>query len=135
MHHHKQEEVSSYPAKPDLTLEVFRDAAAGWNIHLVPKNFRFAPEHVNLKPSSAKVTPISMWTEKKISRVYGAWFHIGNLSKGSHTIRATLNANNHADLVLHGKSVDATKTSLSIAMDYKDIEQNRTGNQEPLTNG
>jgi hypothetical protein len=38
--------------------------------------------------------------DKKVARVYGPWFHIPNIPVGSHTITATLNANNHSQLAV-----------------------------------
>lgn len=106
---HGQVEVSSFTAIPSLSLEVSRDAFAGWNIHLVIKNFRFTPEHVNENPIAGEGHAHLHVDGKKIARMYGAWFHLGNLSPGPHSIRVTLNANNHAELVLHGKPIAVSK--------------------------
>lgn len=47
---------------------------------------------------------------KKIGRVYSNWYHINPLRQGSHTIRVTLNANDHSELALIDKPLDATLT-------------------------
>ena len=104
-HAHKQIEVSSFQNIPKLSLEVSRDAVGGWNIHIIPEHFRFTPENVNKAPTPGEGHAHLYVDGKKIARLYSAWFHLGSLAPGPHTIRVTLNANNHADLVLNGKPV------------------------------
>ena len=108
-HKHGQVEVSSLPEKPDVLLDVTRDSVGGWNIYLKTKNFRFAPEDVNGEPVDGEGHAHLYVDGKKIARLYGPWFHLGNLSSGRHTIHVTLNANNHASFVLHGTPVAASK--------------------------
>jgi len=42
---------------------------------------------------------------KKVTRLYGEWYHIPSLSPGTHKITVTLNANSHEDLMVKGKVV------------------------------
>ena len=81
----------------------------GWNIHVTTKNFRFSPENINKEPIEGEGHAHLYVDGKKISRLYNAWFHLSNLSPGSHTLRVTLNANNHAELVLNGKNIEYSK--------------------------
>jgi len=108
-HKHDQVELSSLPEKPGVSLNVTRDAVGGWNIFLETKNFRFAPENVNGQPVPGEGHAHLYVDGKKVARLYGSWFHLGNLSSGRHTIQVTLNANNHASFVLHGEPITATK--------------------------
>ena len=107
-HGHNPVEVSSLPEIPGVSLDVMRDAVVGWNIHLKTENFRFTPESVNGQLIPGEGHAHLYVDGKKLSRLYGAWHHLGKLSPGRHTIRVTLNANNHSDLVLHGEPVAAS---------------------------
>jgi hypothetical protein len=86
-----------------------RDSVGGWNIHLRTKNFRFAPENVNGHPVPGEGHAHLYVDGEKVARLNGPWFHLGSLSPGRHTIQVTLNANNHASLVLHGEPVAVTE--------------------------
>ena len=108
-HHHGQFEISSSLEKPELTLEVSKDSAAGWNVHINVKNFRFAPENINKVPLSGEGHAHIYVDDKKIARLYGPWYHLGNLTAGEHTIRVSLNANNHDAMTLNGKLIEAKK--------------------------
>ena len=107
-HKHDQIEISSHSEKPAVSLEVARDAVGGWNIYLKVKNFRFAPENVNGSPVPGEGHAHLYVDGEKVARLYGPWFHLGSLSSGRHTISVTLNANNHASLVLNGTPVEAS---------------------------
>ena len=108
-HGHDRIEASSFESIPKVSFEVLKDAVVGWNIHVTTKNFRFSPENINKEPIEGEGHAHLYVDGKKISRLYGAWFHLSNLSSGSHTIRVTLNGNNHAELVLNGKNIEDSK--------------------------
>ncbi|MGI9301550.1 MAG: hypothetical protein ACR2RB_02430 [Gammaproteobacteria bacterium] len=107
-HEHSQIDVSALTEKPSVSLNVARDTVGGWNIHVKTRNFRFAPENASREPVSGEGHAHLYVDGKKVSRLYGAWFHLGELSPGRHEIRVTLNANDHASLVLHGEPVAAS---------------------------
>lgn len=115
-HHHKHGkiEASAFKAIPELSLEVYPDAVKGWNIRLVTKNFRFAPENVNKKPVPGEGHAHLYVDGKKVARLYSPWFHLKPQSPGPHTIRVTLNANNHSDLAIHGKPIEAVKKIVQV---------------------
>ncbi len=106
-HHHSQLDVSNLSEKPKVELTVTKDAASGWNIHAKTTNFRFAPEHVNNQHITGEGHAHLYVDGKKITRLYSEWFHLGNLSQGSHLIKVSLNANDHSALVLNGKTVSS----------------------------
>ena len=97
-------DVSNFEKTPSLELMVTKDAAKGWNVHLKTENLRFAPEHVNQDHIEGEGHAHLFINDQKI-RLYSNWFHISNMPEGTNTIRATLNANNHADLALAGAQI------------------------------
>lgn len=105
-HAHKALDVSNYASRPSLSLEVLKDKMKGWNIHLITENFRFAPEHVNEEVVEGEGHAHVYINDKK-TRLYGNWIHVGSLPKGENIIRATLNANNHAELAIGDKPITA----------------------------
>lgn len=107
-HKHSQLDVSSLTEKPMVSLDVTRDALGGWNIHVKTTHFRFAPENVNGQAVQGEGHAHLYVDGKKVVRLYGPWFHLGDLSPGRHTLEVTLNANNHANLVLHRTPVSAS---------------------------
>jgi hypothetical protein len=108
-HHHGKFEVSSSLEKPALTLEVIRDEASGWNVHIKVKNFRFAPENINKTPLSTEGHAHIYVDDQKIARLYGPWFHLADLPAGQHTVRVSLNANNHDAMTFNGELIEAKK--------------------------
>ena len=87
---------------PEVRLQVFEDAAKGWNLNLMTSNFNFAPERVStfhvFNEGHAHVYVDGV----KIGRIYGNWFHIGNLAPGAHIIEVRLATNNHLDYTRNG---------------------------------
>ena len=111
-HHHHGEriEVSDFSAAiPYLSLHVTKDVMEGWNIQLITKNFRFAPENANKRSISGEGHAHLFVDGKKVARLYSEWYHLDDLAPGPHVIRVTLNANNHADLVLQGQVIEASQ--------------------------
>ncbi|WP_057830741.1 hypothetical protein [Colwellia sp. TT2012] len=110
-HHmkHGQIDVSSYAKIPGLSIQVLPDAMSGWNLHVATENFRFTPENINKEPVEGEGHAHLYIDGQKISRLYGAWFHVAYLSPGSHTFRVTLNANNHSELALNGTTIAGSK--------------------------
>lgn len=109
MHAHGQIEVADFEKIPGVALEVTKDAVGGWNIHLLTRNFTFAPERVNSEPAVGEGHAHLYVDGEKVARLYGEWFHLGRLTSGRHIIKVTLNANDHAELVLHGEQIVASQ--------------------------
>lgn len=98
------------PSAPTLDLRVVRDAATGWNLHIVATNFRFAPERVNAPHRAGEGHGHVYVNGKKAARVYGPWFHLDALPPGKVTLGVTLNANDHGVLAVSGSPLKAEKT-------------------------
>jgi hypothetical protein len=106
---HGKMEVGDVSAPRSLTLTVHKDPKAGWNLQVQVENFRFAPEHASTPHVPGEGHAHLFIDGKKITRLYGEWYHIPNLTPGTHKITVTLNANSHEDLMVKGKVVSDTQ--------------------------
>lgn len=97
-------------AAPALDLAVTRDPATGWNLHLLTRNFAFAPEQASLAHVAGEGHAHVYVNGAKLGRFYGPWVHLDNLPPGSVAIRVTLNANDHRPLAVGGRPVSAMIT-------------------------
>jgi hypothetical protein len=106
---HGRIEVGDAPALPAVTLVVHKDPKAGWNLRVRTENFRFAPEHASTAHVPGEGHAHLFIDGKKVTRLYGEWYHIPMLAPGAHKITVTLNANSHEDLTVKGAVVSATQ--------------------------
>ncbi len=108
--HGEPVEVPEEVPDPSVDIQVVEDPKSGWNLRVLTTNFRFAPEHA----STANV-----WGEghshlyidgNKVGRLYTEWYHMDGLEKGEHTVRVTLNTNDHMDMTVDGEMVEDAAT-------------------------
>ena len=106
---------NSHPASMKMTvkLAVAKDAKMGYNLHITSTRFRWAPFNAS-KAHVAGQGHAHLYVDgKKITRLYGPWFYLGDLAKGRHTIKVTLNGNDHGDYV-HGDVVVAASRTVVV---------------------
>jgi hypothetical protein len=97
---------------PTVKITVIKDPMSGWNLNVLTTHFRFVPEHVSGPNHPDHITEghAHLFIDgKKVTRLYGPWYYIGELSPGTHEIKVSLNANNHAPFVKNGQGI-ATHT-------------------------
>jgi hypothetical protein len=95
--------------KPLITLSAEADSMSGWNIHIGVNNFTFAPEKVNKPVTAATEGHAHIYVDGyKMARIYSHWYHLKELTAGEHTIRVSLNANDHSSLSYNSIPLDAT---------------------------
>jgi len=104
--HDKALMLPAGPTAPSVSAEIAKDPVGGWNLHVTATNFRFAPERASGDHVAGEGHGHIYVNGKKIARLYGAWFHIGALPKGGAQIRVTLNANDHREIMVGGKTVE-----------------------------
>lgn len=93
---------------PDIIrLEVLRDHRAGWNIHIITRDFLFTPEHINKHHVPGQGHAHLFVNGRKTARIYSNWFHLPDVDPTNTTIEVTLNSNTHETLVLNGKPIAA----------------------------
>lgn len=108
-HSHKTMVIPPGQPVPTVSLDVKPDVMSGWNLQVKVANFAFAPERVNTKGVTTEGHAHLYIDGKKVTRLYGPWYYLGNLSPGQHTITVTLNGNGHEDLIYNGKPIQATQ--------------------------
>jgi hypothetical protein len=108
-HSHETLEIPAGTPIPSVGVEIAPDAVSGWNIQVAVKNFKFAPEQLN-QTNVANEGHAHLYVDgKKVTRLYGTWYYLGELPPGPHSVTVRLNTNRHADLVHHGQRIEATK--------------------------
>ena len=104
--HHSTLEV--LPEKvPSAELEIRKDKVSGWNIKLLVENFSFTPDSVNGPAIQNQGHAHIYLNDKKIARLYSPFFHLDSLPAGEHTIKITLNADDHSIFVFNTKPIEA----------------------------
>jgi len=106
---HEVIEVEGDSTPSSVKLTVHKDPKAGWNLQMQVENFRLAPEHASTTYVPREGHAHLYIDSKKVTRLYGEWYHIPVLPPGVHKITVTLNANSHEDLAVKGKVVSATQ--------------------------
>ena len=110
MHMHKPTIVTS-EQPPTISVSADDQGANNWVVKLDTTNFEFMPEKVNSHIVSQNEGHAHIYVDGvKINRVYGTYYYLGHLEKGSHEIKVTLNANDHGELMLDGKPIQGTTT-------------------------
>lgn len=95
---------------PGLTIKLTKDPMAGWNLHVMPQNFRFSPENASLADADGEGHAHVYINGVKLGRLYGNWLHIADLPKGPVDVKVSLNANSHSPLTVDGVPVEATES-------------------------
>lgn len=95
---------------PGLEIAVTQDPMAGWNLHVMPQNFRFAPENASAADNPGEGHAHVYVNGTKLARLYGNWMHISDLPKGEVEIKVSLNANSHSPLMVEDIPVSASLT-------------------------
>ncbi len=95
---------------PGLDIKLTKDPKAGWNLQVIPQNFRFAPEHASTADVDGEGHAHVYINGIKLGRLYGNWLHIGELPKGAVEVKVSLNANSHSALTVDNAPVEASVT-------------------------
>lgn len=96
------------PVAPSLKIEVLKDPKAGWNLHVIPENFRFSPQNASQADVPGEGHAHVYVNGIKLGRLYSEWLHIGALPAGAAEVKVSLNANSHSPLEVEGVPVSAS---------------------------
>lgn len=110
---HRHDRLNVPPEKaPSVSIDVRRDPMmpTHFNIRINTENFTLAPESVSGDHVMGEGHAHVFVDDVKISRSYGEWYHLPKLEPGNHTIKATLNTNDHREYAIDGKSIKAVET-------------------------
>ncbi len=95
---------------PDVSVALTKDPMAGWNLHVMPENFRFSPENASTEDKPGEGHAHVYVNGEKLARLYGNWMHISDLPKGEVEVAVSLNSNSHSALTVDSVPVSATVT-------------------------
>lgn len=98
------------PPKMTVSMTVAKDAKMGYNLHVRTTRFRWAPWNASKAHIGGQGHAHLYVDGKKITRMYGPWYFLGDLAKGRHTVKVTLNGNDHGDYVRGTKMLAASRT-------------------------
>jgi hypothetical protein len=106
VHHHGTLEVSE-ASKPKVSLKASKDPMGGWNLHITTQRFSFSPNSINSIHTEGEGHGHLYINDTKVTRVYGEWLYLNPLPAGKHTLRVSLNTNNHKTLLFKGEPIEA----------------------------
>lgn len=107
---HDHSKMIDQPASsdaPSVTIALIPDSMSGWNLHIMPKNFRFTPDAVNQADVAGEGHAHVYVNGQKLMRVYSEWTHIPSLPTGTVDLSVNLNANSHSPISVGGVPVAA----------------------------
>ena len=95
LHRHQEHFVQENP--PEINVTAHRDKMMPnhFNLEIRTENFRFAPENISEEHVENTGHAHVYVDDALISRSYSKWYHLPRLKPGNHTIRVTLNTNQH----------------------------------------
>ena len=101
--------VPSDEPVPTIAFTITKDTMDGYDVHVTTTNFTFTPEQLNLAAAPGD-GHVHLYIDDKLIVMLGPWFHIDTLSSGTHTIRVSLNNNDHSVYTVNGAPVQAEQT-------------------------
>jgi hypothetical protein len=104
--HGEPMEVPDGVPEPAVDIDITEDPKAGWNLRVMPTNFEFAPQRASTENVWGEGHAHLYIDDVKVGRLYTDWYHIGGLERGHHTVRVTLNTNDHMDMTVDGVMVE-----------------------------
>ena len=124
--------VSDVPVSLDLSA--LADDGGGVRVHIMARNWTWAPESVNGPHVPGQGHAHIYVDGVKVNRVYGPNYYLQGLSEGERHISVTLNSNSHNELLVDGKKVEATAmVTVSGTEDMKHGEMDPQAAASPMT--
>lgn len=102
-------DLPSGPDAPRVAIRLHKDPMSGWNLQVLPQNFRFAPQKASAENVPGEGHAHVYVNGEKLARLYAEWVHLPSLPAGA-VVKVSLNTNNHSALTVEGQPVEATTT-------------------------
>lgn len=99
---------------PTLSVMVTPDPMAGYNLHLMTRNFAFSPQNASREHVPGEGHAHVYINGTKHGRLYSEWMHIDALPAGDVTVEVTLNSNDHRPFSVDGANI-AASAALTVA--------------------
>lgn len=127
-HSHGDDGPVDAAGAPGVTVTAFEDPLSGWNLQVGLTDFTLAPENASTDHVDGEGHMHLYVDGKKITRLYGEWWHLGSLSEGDHEITVELSANDHRPYALDGQPIMAT-TTISVSADQASEDHHDHGDE------
>ena len=95
---------------PEVQIMLSPDPMSGYNLHVMTRNFAFAPQQASLAHAQGQGHGHVYVNGEKQGRIYGPWVHLAALPQGRVTVEVTLNSNTHQPLAVEGTPIAASTT-------------------------
>ncbi|MEM7048205.1 MAG: DoxX family membrane protein [Acidobacteriota bacterium] len=93
-----------------IRFEVVEELPASYDLHVELTDWTFTPEKSG-QPTVANEGHGHVFVNgRQVGRLYGPWFHLGELAPGDNRIVVTLNGSDHRDFVVDGQVLAAETT-------------------------
>ena len=102
-------EVGDADPVPTLAVTAEPDAKSGINVRLETSGFEFSPQNASTEHVAGEGHAHVYLDGEKVGRIYTDWYHLA-ASPGEHEVRAELNGNDHAPLLVDGEPISQTIT-------------------------
>ncbi|WP_079506074.1 hypothetical protein [Mesobacillus jeotgali] len=105
-HHHGIIAVPNGTAAPSIDGEVMEDSSGSWLLKIKTTNFTFTPEKAGKEEINYNEGHAHIYLDgKKINRLYGNYYNLGELESGIHEVKVTVNANDHRVFSVMGEEI------------------------------
>lgn len=133
LHRHDRRNVPAENA-PNVELTAAEDPMmpGHFNLRIDTDNFQFAPENVSSKFVIGEGHAHIFVDDVKISRAYDSYYHLPRLDPGKHTIKVTLNTNNHQEYAVDGATI-SDSVQVRVADDAPRMNMSMNGNDMDLS--
>lgn len=101
-------EMAEYDGETTVKIKAQKDTMGGYNVQIITTGFEFTPENAGLENVEGQGHAHVYVDGEKVGRAYGEWYHIPELEMGEHTIKVSLNSNDHTPITVDGQEVQAT---------------------------
>jgi hypothetical protein len=128
MTHAVYQHPTSLPV-PSVSLAAFHDSKAqdSYNIHIATTNWTWAPERINEGVVPNEGHAHLYLDGVLVTRIYGPWYQLRELTPGPHDLRITLNVNDHSDYTTGPGQVVEASTMVVVPM----LQRPSSGDQHP----
>ncbi len=96
---------------PAVHISVTQDQSGSWLLKTNTENFTFRPEKAGSDEIQFQEGHAHIYVDgKKINRLYGSYYNLGELPSGRHVVKVSLNSNSHALFTYKGKEISDSQT-------------------------
>jgi hypothetical protein len=107
--HHEMFEVDAATA-PSIDVTVSPDPKSGWNIQATVGEFTITPQNASGDHVDGEGHLHLYVDDERITRLYGEWWHLAELTEGDHEVRVDVATNDHRVYAVDGAAITGSAT-------------------------